>query len=271
MQKVSPKNNAAAVSLAEIGGKLKTAREKKGVTIDQAQRQTHIHSTVLVSLESGLSDEVLTPTYVKSFLKKYSLYLALDSNQLVKEYAMLHPDLDSSSRGLGEDRVIVKRRKGAADYFRIIRIVGAIAVCIFLLVITVRGASRFIKAHSKSSAKKVSVQTKETRATQAKISEKKTVSKPPVSQVSIPDNEPITLVMKVKTAVYVGVKRDGALLFKRLLPKGTVETVTASGKLNISIAKARSVELVLNGRPLDTAGKGAIRDLEITRKGVKVK
>ena len=268
---MNQKNNIKIVSLTEIGEKLKSAREKKGVTIDQAQRQTHIHSTVLIALEGGRSDEVLTPTYVKSFLKKYSSYLALDSNQLVKEYSALHPDLDSLSLGLGIDTLLAKRRMDTAGYMRILRMIGLIAVCIFILVITTKGITGFIKAHNKPSVKKASAQTKALPATRTKIAEKKTVDKLLVSQISIPDNEPITLVMKVKAEVYVGVKRDGVLLFRRLLPKGTVETLTASGKLNISIAKARSVELVLNGRPLDTVGKGAIRDLEITRKGIKVK
>ncbi|MCX5680158.1 MAG: DUF4115 domain-containing protein, partial [Candidatus Omnitrophica bacterium] len=101
--------------------------------------------------------------------------------------------------------------------------------------------------------------------------EKKMSDKPQFSQIQIPDNEPITLMMRVKAEVYVGVKRDGVLLFKRLLPKGTMETFTAEGKLNVSIAKARSVELALNGHPLGAIGKGAIKDLEITRKGIKVK
>ncbi|MCX5680254.1 MAG: helix-turn-helix domain-containing protein, partial [Candidatus Omnitrophica bacterium] len=136
------KNNAGTISLAAIGEKLKSAREKKGVTIDQAQRQTHIHSTVISALESGRSDEVLTPTYVKSFLKKYSSYLALDSNQLVKEYQALHPDLDSLSSSLGGDRVVINNRTDIAGYLRILRNVGLIAVCAFLLVITVRGAFR---------------------------------------------------------------------------------------------------------------------------------
>ena len=267
---MSQKNNAGTISLAEIGTKLKSAREKKGVTIDQAQRQTHIHSTVLIALEDGRSDEVLTPTYVKSFLKKYSSYLALDSNQLVKEYQSLHSNIDSPGSSLGLEGSSIKKRIDTAGYLRIIRSVVLITACVFLLVLMVRGAGRFIKSSNKPLVKKTSTQTKESRTTQAKIAQKTAVN-PLVTQISIPDNEPITLVMRVKTGVYIGVKRDGVLLFKRLLPKGTIETVTAAGKLNISIAKARSVDLILNGRPLDTVNKGAIRDLEITRKGIKVK
>lgn len=269
------KNNTSGVSLAAIGEKLKAAREKKSVTIDQAQRQTHIHSTVLIALESGRSDEVLTPTYVKSFLKKYSSYLGLDPEQLVKEYMSLHPGIDIPSVNLGVDKKTFDRRSYLAGYFGIIRKVCLVLAGIFLLLVVVRLVSHFTKTSHKPSAGKTIVRAAKTpRAVPAKNAQKKPTGKtqvPQISQITIPDNEPITLVMKVKADVYVGVKRDGIVLFKRLLPKGAVETFTAEGKLNVSIAKARSVELSLNGRPLGTLSKGAIKDLEITRKGIKVK
>ena len=50
-----------------IGESLKKAREAKNITIAQAQKQTSIHSTVITALEEGRCDEILTPTYVKSF------------------------------------------------------------------------------------------------------------------------------------------------------------------------------------------------------------
>lgn len=271
MQKMGPKNNEGVTSLAAIGEKLRSAREKKGVTIDQAQRQTHIHATVLTALESGRADEVLTSTYVKSFLKKYSSYLSLDSNQLINEYMTLRPGVDLPSQGFGVDSQLVKKQIGITGVFRIMRNALVVAVSVFFLVMMVKAAVRFFKAPNKKSAGKVSAQAKDPRGINAKKLQKKTADKPKAPQVSIPDNEPITLVMRVKSEVYVGVERDGVLLFKRLVPKGAVETVTAAGKLNVSIAKARSVELVLNGHPLDIVDKGAIKDLEITRKGIKVK
>ena len=266
------KNNASGLSLEAIGEKLKVAREKKGVTIDQAQRQTHIHSTVLVALESGRADEVLTPTYVKSFLKRYSSYLGLDPSQSVKEYMALHPEFDSPGMNLApDDEKSFKSRPHIGGYLRIIRNLCLVAAGIALLAVTVRGVVRFIKAPHKTPAAKAGLRAKAPRAVPAKTAANKAADKPQTSQISIPNSEPITLTMKVKADVFVGVKRDGVVLFRRLLSKGAVETFTADGKLNVSIAKARSVELFLNGRPLDPPGKGVITDLEITRKGIKVK
>ena len=51
----------AGVSMVKIGESLKDAREKKSVTIDQVQKQTRIHSTVLKALEEGRCDRPSLP------------------------------------------------------------------------------------------------------------------------------------------------------------------------------------------------------------------
>jgi cytoskeletal protein RodZ len=264
--------NPQAASLASIGLKLKTAREKKGITIDQAQRQTHIHSTVLVALEAGRSDEVLTPTYVKSFLKKYSSYLGLNKDELISEYFTIHPELAQPDVSLGIKTDVIRQRVDMSGYIGMFGKMIVILMCLAVAVALVKVSIGFVKSHKAPRTTKTAAVAKQFKAPLAKQPQKKQDEKQQSSlQVVIPQNEQISLTMKVREQVYVGVKRDGVVLFKRLLPKGTTETFTADEKLDISIAKAKAVELVLNGRPLAPLSKGTIRDLEITRKSIKVK
>lgn len=267
------KNNTEAVSLTAIGEKLKAAREKRGLTIDQAQRQTHIHSTVLTALETGRSDEVLTPTYVKSFLKKYALYLGIDQNQIVKEYSSLHPDFESPGISLGIENGTAGSRVDFGPFLRFARNLAIAVVCILIAVFLVKAVAKLKKGPPKPAVGKVQAQAavKQKQPVAARQTQRKPAETAQFPQINIPQNEPITLSMKVKEQVYVSVKRDGVLLFRRLLPKGSTEIFTASDKLNISIAKSRAVELTLNGRPLGPVGTGSVRDLEITRKSIRVK
>ncbi|MCX5686115.1 MAG: helix-turn-helix domain-containing protein, partial [Candidatus Omnitrophica bacterium] len=80
------------ISMASIGERLREAREKKALTIEQAQKQTRIHSTVLAALEDGRCDNILAPNYVKSFLREYSNYLGLNSKELLNAYTAIHPE-----------------------------------------------------------------------------------------------------------------------------------------------------------------------------------
>ena len=107
------------VTAVDIGERLRQAREKKGLTIEQAQKQTRIHSTVLTALEDGRCDDILTPNYVKSFLKEYSSYLGFDHRAIVSEYLAIHPELKARGMNFSINKA---DQKSSADLAKIIRI-----------------------------------------------------------------------------------------------------------------------------------------------------
>jgi hypothetical protein len=81
----------------------------------------------------------------------------------------------------------------------------------------------------------------------------------------------LILEIKVKEAVLVKLKKDGVLYFDRVLPAGLVEKTVANRSIELDIAKAGSLDLTLNGRPIVLQGKNVITGLEITRKGVRIR
>jgi cytoskeletal protein RodZ len=120
---------AAQAVMSRIGQKLRAAREKKPLTIDQVQKQTRIHSAVIKALEDGRLDEMLTPTYVRSFLRKYAEHLGLDGRQFLSEYANLRR-ADQSSLG-----VVMSRMKPSSRLrFRAL-FAGAIRAAVIVIAI----------------------------------------------------------------------------------------------------------------------------------------
>ena len=87
----------------------------------------------------------------------------------------------------------------------------------------------------------------------------------------VPKTTPLILEIKVKEAVLVKLKKDGILFFDRVLPAGFVEKTVANNSIELDIAKAGSLDLTLNGRPLVLQVKNSMIGLEITRKGVRIK
>lgn len=247
------------ISMINIGERLREAREKKAVTIDQAQKQTHIHSTVITALEDGRCDDILAPNYVKSFLKEYANYLGLNAKELVDAYHASHPEI--SVKNLNLTRPEVKNSaSGLSDKIRLARKILVIIAVLALIVFLVGK----IVSHFKSTktAKPVFA---------AKVQDVKRSSKFNVTIKEIPRSSPIVLIIRVKRPVMVQLKRDGVLLFKRSLQKGSVESITANDSINISAAKAEAIEISLNGINLGSPGKGIIKNLEITRTGARVK
>ena len=288
------------ISMVSIGGELKAARERKGVTLDQAQKQTRIYAGVLSALENGRGDEILTEVYVRGFLKKYSEYLGLDANVIVKEYDLLHsrPRAQMPDKAAPEVRPLKLEQRpalklhNADDPGMFIRIKPVLVIGVVLVIIFFAGKG-IVGLMKASSARKppAVVNLKKTGSSKKQVVKKAAVNVPltaavqeqasvnneaPVEAYSdakyeTPKNLPIKLEMKIKRSVMVKLKVDGSLRFGTVLYGGTKKMVSANKSINLYIAKAEFVELTLNGNPLTIKEKGIIKDLEITKKGVKIR
>ncbi len=69
--------------MATIGEKLKTAREEKGISIDDIAVATHINKKYLVDLENDVQLK-LPQTYVRAFLRSFAFHVGLDPDELLK-------------------------------------------------------------------------------------------------------------------------------------------------------------------------------------------
>ncbi len=264
--------------LRSISEKLKSSRESKALTIDQAHIKTRIHLNVLKALEDGSIDEAISFPYAKGFLKKYSDFLGANTSEIMGEYLSLHKG--SHAAPVPIPKVIPKekiRPQGSPRVYRYLVIATAIIIVLSLVSHLKHGRAGGAKiVPSQKSAAKMTPAAQ----TAARQKIKKAVKIEPVSpqikvpaaqSFSIPKGEPIIVTLKVKRKVMVQASKDGNLLFWQSLWDGAQETVKAKDKVNLSIANVEALEITVNGKPLFIPRKGAIKDLEITRSGFKIK
>ncbi len=69
-----------------LGEVLQLARERKGVDLYRAERDTKIRLKYLAALEDGHFDELPAPVYTKGFLRNYAIYLALDPEEVLQRW-----------------------------------------------------------------------------------------------------------------------------------------------------------------------------------------
>lgn len=67
---------------ADIGRKLRQAREEQGITIEQAASETFIRPHYLQALEEGQFDQLPSPVQLRGFLRNYAAYLHLEPTTL---------------------------------------------------------------------------------------------------------------------------------------------------------------------------------------------
>jgi cytoskeletal protein RodZ len=277
---VDDASQVSKVSIASIGGKLRKAREGRSLTLDQVQKQTRIHTAILSALEDGKGEEILSSTYVKSFLKKYSEFLGLDSTDIVKDYSVYRKEKTDISGHQENIALSPTRPVGSDDDHAPKAIFVMIAIALFAVFVS-SAIFAGIKAVSSAGKRQSSAKADTSKTGQKAASQsKKTTSQKASSKASQKESTPrylaskgmlIYLVLRVDQPVFVKVKKDGVALWQRMLPKGSIESFKASEKIELYIGKAEAVELILNGKSLGSPGKGLIKNLEITKKGIRIK
>jgi len=70
-----------------VGPALRKARERQGITLDAASRDTKLHVSQLEALESESFDALLGDVYVRGSLRTYAGYLGLDADKVIGAYA----------------------------------------------------------------------------------------------------------------------------------------------------------------------------------------
>jgi cytoskeleton protein RodZ len=69
--------------MGELGSLLTRAREARGLTLEDAERDTRISRRYLAALEAEQFDIIPAPVYARGFLRSYSQYLGLDPQEML--------------------------------------------------------------------------------------------------------------------------------------------------------------------------------------------
>jgi cytoskeletal protein RodZ len=77
--------------------RLLAARERKGVDLYRAERDTKIRSRYLAALEHGEYGELPGSVYTKGFLRNYALYLGLDPEDVIRQWKRERGDAQVSA------------------------------------------------------------------------------------------------------------------------------------------------------------------------------
>jgi cytoskeleton protein RodZ len=80
------RNAIDATPAPRVGDSLQAARERKGVDLYRAERDTKIRLRYLAALEDGAYDDLPAPVYTKGFLRNYAIYLGIDPDEIIERW-----------------------------------------------------------------------------------------------------------------------------------------------------------------------------------------
>ena len=92
--------------------RLYAARERKGVDLYRAERDTKIRSRYLAALERGDYKELPGAVYTKGFLRNYALYLGLDPDEILVQWRRERGDNTPAQPVISVPQPIAPPRRG---------------------------------------------------------------------------------------------------------------------------------------------------------------
>ena len=126
-----------------VGAALRKARTKRGLTVDEAARDTRIRPDVLAALEDEDFGRLLGDVYVRGCLRSYAQYLGLNPDKVIELYARhadepMPPSRPVSPMGTVERAMTASRFR---DNQRLI-LLGAVTLLAVALVLGVLSRQR---------------------------------------------------------------------------------------------------------------------------------
>lgn len=273
------------VTPKELGNVFKEARERRDLSIEDAYRQSRIHPRVILDIESGIFDK-MGKIYLRSFLKKYSLFLGLDPNETLKQYDVISSEIPDREFNLDEIEVEEEKKveepilPALKDQKVQVAVVAGLSVILIVLVFVLIGMMRSRMAGARKAQKaKVSlaapskVSTTPVKSVPVQKPMKRVVNnvKPLPEEVTASvSQKAVNLTLAATGEVWLQVKAGDKRLFEGFLSKGDAKTWKEDGAINIWTGKAENLTFIVNSHRLGAVAAGVIRNIEVSPGGVKI-
>ena len=235
---------------AEATGELlREARERHGVTLDQASSDTRIARRYLEALEQGASAERFpSAAYARFFLRDYGRYLGIADHQLRTAYRSGTDDGDLEP--LSVSAAPPRRRWATAA------VAAAALIAVILLGVTRFGSPR-----------------REPLPAVPRSSPGGAVTAPSVAPTQTPTptgTTEIVAVLRVSDASWVEAVTDGKTTLQKLLLPGSVQRLKAEGSLQLLLGNAGGIRLSINGNRVTTGAPGEVARLSFELRNGRV-
>lgn len=227
-----------AISVApktRVGARLREARARRGVSVEDAALHTRIKPRFLRALEADAPPSAFrAPVYARAFLREYAGFLELDPEPLVTDYASAHRIESGEPIRLPGPVERNSHRRLVATVLWIL----SLAVMGGLVVLSARTVDRpapppSLPAESSPRAADVVA--------------------PPTGDVQV------VLRLRVKDArTWLSVRADGELVVKGVRRRGFSRVFRAERVIRLEVADAGAVRLRLGDEPLGAPGADGV-------------
>lgn len=284
--------------MSELTQALQKARQDKGMSLTDIQEITKIQRRYLEAIEAGNFDVLPGHFYARAFIKNYAEAVGLDSEKLLSEYGSelpSPPKVEEAPTPLRQSRQ--PRKEGSDGSGKWMSRV-LLYLFVILVLVVIGGAIKWLNGQNAApQAPTQKTQPSTPAADKSKMPvpppEKAVVPKPatpapapqpttdgkltPAPKTGSTINYDLTgaQTVKVKVTVKTGahwmsIGNENGMLDQATLNEGESRDfeVKEGSEVRLSIVRARDVDVLVNGQPVDTSGarKSGSQKIKIVRK-----
>jgi len=247
----------------DFGGKLRQARERRGISLRQIASSTKIAAAALEALEKNDISKLPGGIFSRAFVRSYAVEVGLDPDETVKEFLeRFKQDAPPSAEAMAaaipeEERQFELRQRQAvkALAFGAASLVALIVILYFVL----RGRSAAVLPGTPPPA-----------PANAAPSSALDYREPPPAEAGAPTGSvaaaaPLKLEIAPALECWVSLTVDGRKLFTRVMQAGERESYEVQREAQVEVGDAGAFGYLVNGRPGKPLGdKGQVKTLKIT-------
>lgn len=258
--------------MTEISRRLRAARERAGLSLEDISATTKIRVVALQAIERGQFERLAGDFYARGFLKAYAREVHLDPDEIIREYDAGHPAAQLQPEDLvvarrqrepataAPDDAAHNRRPWAAAWPPMVsmplKTPAVVTFAVLLLVVTIV-KSRPIKN-----------QPREGEA----VGTSGVAAAVPSAPAPQPEPAPDKLILEIHPSgpIWVTGAADGNRVLYRLFAPGDHVTVEARNDLTFRIGNAAAFSYAINGMPgKPLGGPDEVREFRITRENYR--
>jgi cytoskeleton protein RodZ len=231
-----------ADAMGAFGDNLRREREMRGISLRDIAEGTKISVRFLQALEEDRVDVLPGGLFPRAFVKQYALYLGLDVEKAVADFAAAH------------DEAPQERKAPPAPARRPPVTVGQA----FLAAVAILAVALTLRRGGESSTRPEP--TPEPVAAPAVLPTDRVYPSPSVAPAAVTAGASLVLTMTAEQECWVEARADGETVVNRVLAQGESQTLEARGEIVLSVGNAGGISIRVNDRPARPLGRsGEVR------------
>jgi cytoskeleton protein RodZ len=243
--------------MSDFGGKLRQARERRGISLRQIAASTKISVAALEALERNDISKLPGGIFSRAFVRSYAIEVGLDPEETVREF------LERFQNEPPPPAAVVHSVSDEESSFESQQRMAGVVLKLVLISIPIVALILYFTLRDRGKRTAVAVEPPVTQAPAAPRPE--TAAPATASTAPAPHTTEITLALHPTAACWVTLTVDGQRVFSRVMEAGERDVRQVRQEAVITVGDAGAFAFSINGRPGRQLGDaGQVRTARIS-------